>query len=95
MEVGDSSAAVGGELTPAEIRKLWRETRWVCEQAQATIGETYADPPSTWLFPHRWEDGGKCPRTGAPLVREQIGGRTTCWSPKRQRLRMAKAAAHG
>ncbi|WP_043585259.1 Fpg/Nei family DNA glycosylase [Geminisphaera colitermitum] len=86
---------LAGELTPAEIRKLWRETRWVCEQAQATIGETYADPPSTWLFPHRWEDGGKCPRTGAPLVREQIGGRTTCWSPKRQRLRMAKAAAHG
>ncbi len=80
---------LAGDLTQAEIRKLWRETRWVCEQALATIGETYADPPPTWLFQHRWEDGGKCPRTGASLVREQIGGRTTCWSPKRQQLRNA------
>ncbi|MGA2053097.1 MAG: DNA-formamidopyrimidine glycosylase family protein [Opitutales bacterium] len=43
--------------------------------------------PDTWLFNHRWEDGGRCPRTGKPLRREEIGGRTTCWSPAWQRLR--------
>ncbi|MDR1284114.1 MAG: Fpg/Nei family DNA glycosylase [Opitutaceae bacterium] len=75
-----------GSLSPATVRKLWREIRWVAEQAMQTIGETYEDPPTTWLFPHRWEDGGRCPRTGVPLVREQIGGRTTCWSPGRQTL---------
>jgi len=43
--------------------------------------------PDTWLFNHRWAGGGRCPRTGVPLVREEIGGRTTCWSPGRQKMR--------
>jgi formamidopyrimidine-DNA glycosylase len=75
-----------GSLTAGEIKTLHRETRWVAEHALKTIGETFKDPPKTWLFPHRWENGGKCPRTGALLVRETIGGRTTCWSPARQKL---------
>ncbi len=75
-----------GSLTAGEIKTLHRETRWVADHALKTIGETFKDPPKTWLFPHRWENGGKCPRTGAPLVRETIGGRTTCWSPARQIL---------
>lgn len=37
--------------------------------------------PDDWLFNHRWRAGGLCPRSGKPLVRETIGGRTTCWSP--------------
>jgi formamidopyrimidine-DNA glycosylase len=77
---------LAGSLTPAEIKRLHRECRWVCTHALATIGRTFADPPKSWLFLHRWEDGGKCPRTGTPLVREKIGGRTTCWSPGRQSL---------
>ncbi|HLP02938.1 MAG TPA: DNA-formamidopyrimidine glycosylase family protein [Opitutaceae bacterium] len=82
-----------GSLAPAEIRTLRRECRRVARLALDTIaGRTEADtPPSlniripdTWLFNHRWRDGGRCPRTGCPLVREEIGGRTTCWSPLRQ-----------
>ena len=42
--------------------------------------------PRSWLFLHRWSDGGRCPRTGALLRRDTIGGRTSCWSPGRQRL---------
>lgn len=76
-----------GSLTAAEQRTLHREIRWVCARALETIGETFADPPRTWLFPHRWRDGGTCPRTRTPLERDAIGGRTTCWSPARQRLR--------
>ena len=75
-----------GSLAAAQIKTLHRECRWVCKRALETIGETLADPPKTWLFPHRWEDGGRCPRTGVKLLREQIGGRTTCWSPARQSL---------
>jgi formamidopyrimidine-DNA glycosylase len=75
-----------GRLTPAEVRALHREVRWVCRRALATIGETYADPPKSWLFPHRWENGGRCPKTKKPLARAEIGGRTTCWSPARQKL---------
>ena len=76
-----------GRLTSAEVRALHRELRWVCRRALATIGETFADPPKSWLFPHRWENGGLCPKTKKPLARAEIGGRTTCWSPARQKLR--------
>ena len=85
-----------GTLRPAAVRGLWRECRRVCRLALATIaGRTEADtPPSlniripdAWLFNHRWRDGGRCPRTGRPLVRAEVGGRTTCWSPARQKRR--------
>ena len=84
-----------GSLTPAEIRALHRECRWVCREALARNGgrgrplppELNGNFPRTWLFWHRWEDGGRCPRTGCPLRRAEIGGRTTCWSPARQKLR--------
>ena len=75
-----------GRLTPAEVRTLHRELRWVCRHALALVGRTLAHPPKTWLFPHRWDDGGFCPKTKKPLVRAKIGGRTTCWSPTRQKL---------
>jgi formamidopyrimidine-DNA glycosylase len=75
-----------GSLTSAEVKKLHHECKWVARSALRTIGKDFSDPPKSWLFPHRWENGGKCPKTGAPLVREEIGGRTTCWSPGRQRL---------
>jgi formamidopyrimidine-DNA glycosylase len=83
-----------GSLTAAEIRTLHRECRNVCRLALETIAgkgnrlppHLNAHIPKTWLFWHRWEDGGKCPRTKKLLIREEIGGRTTCWSPGRQKL---------
>lgn len=84
-----------GSLRPAEVRTLWRTCRRVARMALATIagpGDTLPPDlnvhiPPTWLFLHRWTDGGRCPRTGAALVRETVGGRTSCWSPARQKLR--------
>jgi formamidopyrimidine-DNA glycosylase len=76
-----------GRLKPTEVRALHRDLRWVCRRSLATIGETYADPPKSWLFPHRWENGGRCPKTKKPLARAEIGGRTACWSPARQKLK--------
>lgn len=73
-----------GSLSSGSTRTLYREIRWVCRRALETIGVTMQDPPASWLFPHRWADGGRCPRTQTPLIREGIGGRTTCWSPGRQ-----------
>lgn len=79
-----------GSLNESEIKTLHRETRHVATHALRIIGSSTAatlpDPPKTWLFPHRWTDGGTCPKTGAPLIREDIGGRTTCWSPARQTI---------
>jgi formamidopyrimidine-DNA glycosylase len=84
-----------GTLRPAETRALWRECRRVARLALATIAgrgdelppDLNVHIPRTWLFLHRWQEGGLCPKTKAPLVREEVGGRTTCWSPARQRLR--------
>lgn len=68
-----------------KLSALFRETLWVTEQALQIIGSDYSDPPASWLFLHRWRDGGICPRTGKPLVRAEVGGRTTCWSPQWQK----------
>ena len=65
--------------------RIRREIRFVARVAMSTIGESWADLPRGWLFHRRWSDGEVCPRTRVPLVRETIGGRTTCWSPGRQK----------
>jgi formamidopyrimidine-DNA glycosylase len=75
-----------GSLKPAVVKALYREIRTVCREALRVIGEKWDDPPDSWLFPHRWQKGGTCPRTGAKLRHATIGGRTTCWSPGRQKL---------
>ena len=85
---------LAGSLGPIEIRKLWRECRAVCRLALRTISgdggklppDLNVHIPNSWLFNHRWADGGRCPKTKRPLMREEIGGRTTCWSPGRQKL---------
>jgi formamidopyrimidine-DNA glycosylase len=77
---------LAGSLKPAEIKDLWRECRWVARQSLKIVGKEHRKIPASWLFSHRWQNGGRCPRTGVLLVREQIGGRTTCWSPGRQKL---------
>ncbi|MBI5381855.1 MAG: Fpg/Nei family DNA glycosylase [Opitutae bacterium] len=83
-----------GSLRAAEVRVLWRECRRVCRLALATIAgrgdylptSLNAHIPASWLFLHRWTDGGRCPKTRRPLCRETVGGRTSCWSPARQKL---------
>ena len=88
-------ARPAGSLSALETKRLHRECRFVCRGAlryNAGIGgkmppELNAYMPDSWLFNHRWADGGRCPRTKKPLARAEIGGRTTCWSPARQRLR--------
>jgi formamidopyrimidine-DNA glycosylase len=86
---------LAGSLRPAEVRTLWRECRRVARLAlDAIAGRGRSLPadlnvgiPKSWLFLHRWRAGGICPRTRTPLAYATIGGRTTCWSPARQRLR--------
>jgi formamidopyrimidine-DNA glycosylase len=82
-----------GSLTDTEIKALWRECRRVCRLALEKIAghggklppDLNVNIPESWLFHHRWRDGGRCPLTGVKLMREEIGGRTTCWSPARQK----------
>ena len=59
-------------LSPTAVRSLWRETRRLSRMAVATIGRDYSDPPTSWLFLHRWKGGGFCPKDGTPLLREEV-----------------------
>lgn len=73
-----------GQLSDAEIRMLWKQIRFVCVGAMRIVARDYSDPPPSWLFRHRWEKGGLCPKDGSALSRATIGGRTTAWCPKCQ-----------
>jgi formamidopyrimidine-DNA glycosylase len=77
-----------GSLVQDERRRLYREIRAVVRASLKHIarpGDHWGEPPPNWLFHQRWADGGRCLKTGAPLVREKIAGRTTCWSPSWQK----------
>lgn len=85
---------LSGSLQPAEVSALWRECRRVCRLALDAIAgrgkrlprDLNVNIPKSWLFRHRWRKGGRCPLTGQPLAHGVVGGRTTCWSPARQKL---------
>jgi formamidopyrimidine-DNA glycosylase len=74
-----------GEVKPDAMSRLYRAVRFVCAGALRVVARGFSDPPASWLFRHRWEPGGHCPRDGAPLARATIGGRTTAWCPKCQK----------
>ena len=69
-----------------ECKKLFQQIRFVVRGAMRSVGKKGGDPPAKWLFHQRWKDGGTCPKSGKGLIREEIGGRTTCWSPALQKL---------
>ncbi len=71
---------LSGELSAKEVTKLWKTTRDVCVKSVEQIDDDWRYPRS-WLFSHRWTDGGSCPRCGGGLERAVIGGRRTCWCP--------------
>ncbi|HEY1633835.1 MAG TPA: DNA-formamidopyrimidine glycosylase family protein [Acidimicrobiales bacterium] len=66
-------------LTPAEIRRLHRHLHGVVTDLLERGGSHLGD-----LLAARGP-GGRCPRDGEPLVRDQVGGRTTWWCPRHQR----------
>ncbi len=76
-------ATRAGALSAEATRLLWREVRSVCRESIRRIDSDWNYPVS-WLFPHRWRGGGSCPRCRSALLRETIGGRTTCWCPRCQ-----------
>jgi len=75
-----------GELSQKQIGALHKMIRRIASEALHIIGTDWSDPPKSWLFLHRWRDGGLCPRRGCgtPLLRAELRGRTTCWCPRCQ-----------
>ena len=75
-----------GSLDAKRVKVLYRDIRDICRDSLRIIGKDWSDLPKTWLFHYRWKKGGTCPKTGAKLQHATIGGRTTCWSPEKQKL---------
>jgi formamidopyrimidine-DNA glycosylase len=73
-----------GNLTPAESKTLWHESRAVCRIALETVGVDFKDPPAGWFFHVRWSPKGSCPRCRQPIKTATVAGRTTRWCPKCQ-----------
>ena len=74
------------EISSAKRKKLFTKIKFVANGAMHSVGKHGGDPPKGWLFHVRWKNGGFCPKTNVPLIREEIGGRTSCWSPGLQKL---------
>jgi formamidopyrimidine-DNA glycosylase len=68
-----------GDLEPAELDALRRVVRATVRRAIRRGGSHTGD-----LNRHR-QPGGRCPRCGAELARDSVGGRTTWWCPAEQR----------
>lgn len=66
-------------LSSARVIQLWRAIHFVYRGALQYVSPNFDDPPESWLFRHRWKDGGRCPRDGTTLRRATVGGRTTAW----------------
>lgn len=64
-----------GSLTPDEVRRLQRVVRTTVRQLLERGGSHTGD-----LMVARVR-GGACPRCGAELARQTVGGRTTYWCP--------------
>jgi formamidopyrimidine-DNA glycosylase len=79
-------ALAAGELDDTATRSLWRVIRSVCRIALKTIGANGSEPPAAWLIHQRWKKTGHCPTHGIRLKHLIIGGRTTLWCPRCQRL---------
>jgi formamidopyrimidine-DNA glycosylase len=74
-----------GELSRAEVVRIWKTARHVCRIAMGTIGKDFSDPPRNWLFHERWSRRGVCPKHKIPLSCAVVAGRTTVWCQRCQR----------
>lgn len=75
---GLSPLRSAGSLEDYEVRRLHRTIRRTLDQMDRRGGSHTGD-----LFDHR-RPGGTCPRDGAPLRRDTVGGRTSWWCPEHQ-----------
>ena len=78
-------AQLGSQISKIKQVTLFEQIIFVVKGAMNSVGQHGGDPPEDWLFHSRWKNGQICPQTKSLLIREQIGGRTTCWCPALQK----------
>ncbi len=84
-QAGIAPKRLGSSMTLEEVEIL-REKLWEILDLAVQVGADKEKFPETWIFGSRW-GGAKGEEffQGEPLVREQVGGRTTAWVPTRQK----------
>jgi formamidopyrimidine-DNA glycosylase len=71
-------------LDDLRLEALFASIQEVLKTALST-GANLANLPDSYLLPHRYA-GGICPRDGALLRHEKIGGRTSYYCPEHQKM---------
>jgi len=75
-----------GRLNAKERDRIFRATKFVARESLRIIGPDDSKLPRSWLIHERWREGGRCPRHKTLLRCATIGGRTTTWCPRCQKL---------
>lgn len=76
---------VASSLSALEVAALRRAIVSVLARA-VKVGADHEKFPKSWLFEHRWGGSRGAEKIGGqPIVREEVGGRTTAWVPTRQK----------
>ncbi|MBS1715475.1 MAG: hypothetical protein JST30_14185 [Armatimonadetes bacterium] len=74
-----------GSLSPKELKTLIGKLAGILETS-VNVDADASKYPSDWLFNHRWGGAKGVEHIhGRPIVREQVGGRTTAWVPSVQK----------
>lgn len=76
------------DFSDAEIARLYKAICYVCDTAVEHLGDSDKFPED-WLFLHRWgkgkKDAAKSLPNGEKITFLQVGGRTSCIVPSRQK----------
>ncbi len=72
-------------LNEVQLEALFASIQEVIKTALST-GANLANLPDSYLLPYRYA-GGTCPRDGALLQHEKIGGRTSYYCPEHQKMK--------
>lgn len=76
------------DFSDAEIARLYKAICYVCDTAVEHLGDSDKFPQD-WLFLHRWgkgkKDAAKTLPNGEKITFLQVGGRTSCIVPSRQK----------
>lgn len=84
-QAGIAPKRLGVTLSLKEV-ELLREKLWSIVDLAVAVGADKEQLPDDWIFHARWGGGkGGDLFRGEPLLREQVGGRTTAWVPTRQK----------
>jgi formamidopyrimidine-DNA glycosylase len=79
-------STASGRLSATRRARLFREIQFVATESLRIIAPEFGDAPRDWLIHQKWKRNGVCPRHRTPLRKAMIGGRTTAWCPKCQRM---------